>query len=93
MLDDRPAGEPIAPQLGALALLHPGGHHGLDAHTMVMVVDTVDTPEGAVVVWHLPDHPDYWDWAATITAADVASIISTDPDPYAVPPPHTEDTP
>ncbi|MEU1133349.1 hypothetical protein ABZ383_26430 [Streptomyces sp. NPDC005900] len=35
---------------------------------MVHIVDAVE---------HLPDHPAYWNWAASITAADVADVITS----------------
>ncbi|MFF3726875.1 DUF6211 family protein [Streptomyces erythrochromogenes] len=47
---------------------------GITPGTVVVIADTVDDEPGAYVVWHLEDHPDYQDWAATVTAADIHTI-------------------
>ncbi|MEU1121831.1 MULTISPECIES: DUF6211 family protein [unclassified Streptomyces] len=79
MLDDLtpPAGGP-APTLGDIIRLHPGNRHGLNPDTVVQIVDVAEHLPGYFEVWHLRDHPAYWDWAAAITVADVADIITSD---------------
>ncbi|MEU5959242.1 DUF6211 family protein [Streptomyces sp. NPDC047525] len=92
MLDDRAphTDEPGAPELGDFVRLRPGGRHGLAAGTWAEVVDIAEHAPGVLEVWHQKGHPDYWDWAAAITAADVVDIIRTD---IATHPPLTEEQP
>ncbi len=77
MLDDtQPSAEPREPRPYDLILLHPG-RHGACPLTPLIIVDTVDGEPGSFEVHHLETHPDYWDWAATITADDIADVIQT----------------
>ncbi|MFE3557281.1 DUF6211 family protein [Streptomyces sp. NPDC059193] len=62
------------PQPYDLVRLHPGNPLGIPAGTTLIIADTVDSTIGLYEVWHLDSHPDYQDWAAAVTAADIALI-------------------
>ncbi|WP_331718304.1 DUF6211 family protein [Streptomyces sp. NBC_00134] len=77
-------------EVSDLVRLRPGNPQGTDPRDWLMVVDLVEHLPGVFEVWHQPDHPDHQDWAAAITAADVAEIIRADAD---IPEPLTEESP
>lgn len=76
MLDDptTPAGG-RAPQPYDLVRLTPGNRAGVPSDTVLTVADTVDDKPGVLEVHHQTDHPDYLDWAAAVTAGDIATVI------------------
>ncbi|WP_125264848.1 DUF6211 family protein [Streptomyces alboflavus] len=67
--------DPNTPQPYDLVQLIPGHPLGVSPDVLLTVADTVDGAPGLVEVHHQHDHPDYWDWSACITAADIAVII------------------
>ncbi|MGW1674581.1 DUF6211 family protein [Streptomyces sp. NPDC002324] len=76
MLDDQnaPAGD-RAPQPYDLVRLSPGNRFGLPADTLLTVADLVDDEPGVLEVHHQYNHPDHLDWAAAVTAEDIATVI------------------
>ncbi|MGW2793610.1 DUF6211 family protein [Streptomyces sp. NPDC001251] len=76
MLDD-PQASPDQPAILPydIVTLRPGNRLGIDPAALLTVVDIVEDTPGAVEVHHQQDHPAYWDWAAAITADDVADVI------------------
>ncbi|MFG2753918.1 DUF6211 family protein [Streptomyces xanthophaeus] len=65
---------PTEPQPYDLVRLHPANTADTSPDTALIIADTVDNHPGTYVVWHLQDHPDHQDWAATVTRTDIATI-------------------
>lgn len=62
------------PQPYDLVHLRPGNEAGADPATPLILADTIEDQPGTYVVWHLDTHPRHQDWAAAVTAADIATI-------------------
>ena len=62
------------PYPGDLVRLRAGHPSGADPHQDLLLADWHDEDQD-VYLLYLPDtHPDYWDWAATATLADIAVL-------------------
>ncbi|MFE1130832.1 DUF6211 family protein [Streptomyces albidoflavus] len=69
-----PAPDPDRPQPYDTVYLHADNLLGVDPQTPLVVAD--DHPDQDLYeLTHQDHHPAYWDWAAIVEAADIATVV------------------